>query len=272
MSDRSPADLGSLVARLRAAGCVYAEQEAAVLVQAADDLATLGVLLGRRLSGEPLEQVVGQVEFAGLRLRLAPGVFVPRRRTELLVREAALLARPGSVVLDLCCGSGAVAAALVGAVPGVEIWAVDVDPAARACARRNLPESARVLGGDLFAGLPPALRGRADLLVASPPYVPTAALPLLPREARVHEPRRALDGGPDGLAVHRRLLAGAGDWCAPGAHVALECGEHQAAELARELAAHGLEAREVHDAGTGGSVVVGATRALGSGFPGRGHG
>ncbi|CAA9345536.1 MAG: Uncharacterized methyltransferase SCO7062 [uncultured Nocardioidaceae bacterium] len=266
MTDGPAPDLASLVARLRVAGCVYAEEEAALLSEAANGLASLDVLAGRRLAGEPLEQVVGWVAFAGLRLAVAPDVFVPRRRTELLVREAARWAQPGAVVLDMCCGSGAVAAALEAAVPGLDVWATDVDPAAQACARRNLPPPARVLGGDLFAALPPALRGQVDLLVASPPYVPTAALPLMPREARLHEPRAALDGGHDGLAVHRRLLAEAVDWLAPGGHVVLECGEDQTAELTRQFSTYGLGAHGVHDALTGGSVVVGTGEGPSAGF------
>src|SRR3954463_6070240 len=97
----------AVVARLRAAGCVFAEGEAQLLLSEAGAGAEVDVLVARRVAGEPLEQVLGWAECRGLRIAVAPGVFVPRRRTELLVEEALSLARPGAVVVDLCCGSGA---------------------------------------------------------------------------------------------------------------------------------------------------------------------
>jgi release factor glutamine methyltransferase len=213
MSAAPPAP--GVVARLRAAGCVFAEEEAALLVAEATGPAELEALVARRVAGDPLEQVLGWASFCGLRLAVEPGVFVPRGRTEFLAREAIARARPGAVVLDLCCGSGALAAAVAAAVPGVEVHAADVEPAAVRCARRNLP-GAQVHEGDLFEPLPPELRGRVDVLVANVPYVPTGEVALMPPEARDHEPRRALDGGGDGLDVLRRLAAETGDWLAPG--------------------------------------------------------
>ena len=194
--------------RLRAAGCVFAEEEAALLTEAAPDAEALEALVRRREASEPLEPLVGWVDFCGLRLAVEPGVFVPRQRTALLVGEAAALLGPGDVVVDLGCGTGAVGAAVAAAVPGVEVYAVDVDPAAVACARRNLPPD-RVLEGDLYDPLPAALRGEVAVVVANAPYVPTEAIALMPREARDHEHRVALDGGPDGLAVQRRVVDGA---------------------------------------------------------------
>jgi len=213
-----------------------------------------------------LEHVLGWAAFAGLRLRVAPGVFVPRRRTELLVREAALRARPGTLAVDLCCGCGAVAAALAAVVPGVDVHAVDRDPDAVACARRNLPHADRVWCGDLFEPLPQRLRGHVDLVVASPPYVPTAALPLMPREARDHEPALALDGGADGLAVHRRVLARAAAWLAPGGHVLLECAEDQAPSLCELFTVHGFSSSPVSDGDSGGALVLGRPTAARSAF------
>src|SRR5947209_17317935 len=183
----------SVVLRLRRAGCVFAEDEARLLVEASSSAAELADLVERRVAGLPLEQLLGWVEFCGLRLELDPGVFVPRRRTEFLVRCAIPLVPAGGVVLDLCCGCGALGTALGTRLPGIEVHAADVDPAAVACARRNL---ARVGGqvhcGDLFAPLPSTLRARVDVLVANVPYVPTAAIALMPPEARDHEPRVAL--------------------------------------------------------------------------------
>ncbi|MGY1835105.1 putative protein N(5)-glutamine methyltransferase [Blastococcus sp. SYSU DS0510] len=246
----------AVVRRLRDAGCVFAEDEAALLASAAGDADDLARLVARRVAGAPLEQVLGWAEFCGLRITVAPGVFVPRRRTGLVVDEAAALARPGAVVVDLCCGTGAVAAALAAAVPGIDLHAADADPAAVACARLNLPGTP-VHEGDLFDALPRGLRGRVDVLTANVPYVPTAAIALLPPEAREHEPRTALDGGADGLALARRVAAEAPGWLAPGGALLFECGEGQVAAALDLVAAAGLAARLVTDDDRGATVVVG---------------
>src|SRR5262249_51817210 len=149
----------------------------------------------RRMAGEPLEQIVGWAEFAGLRIAVEPGGFVPRRRSELVIEIAGR--EPADVVVDLCCGSGAPGSALAARWPAAEVHAADSDPGAVACARRNLPPE-RVHEGDLYDALPGELRGSVDLLVANAPYVPTAAIATMPREARDHEHRVALDGGEDG--------------------------------------------------------------------------
>jgi release factor glutamine methyltransferase len=187
---------------------------------------------------------------------VAPGVFVPRRRSELLVREAAALAPPRPVVVDLCCGSGAVAAALTAVLGEPEVHASDVDPAAVACARRNLP-AGTVHAGDLFAALPDGLRGRVDVLVANVPYVPSDAVALMPPEARDHEPRTALDGGRDGLDVARRVVAGAPGWLAPGGSLLFEVGEAQVPAATAVVAEGGLVARVATDDEIGATVVVG---------------
>ncbi|OJF11596.1 putative protein N(5)-glutamine methyltransferase [Couchioplanes caeruleus] len=209
-----PADLAEAVARLRAAGCVFAEDEAAVLAEAAPDAAALAESVRRRAGGEPLEQVVGYADFCGVRVRLRPGVFVPRVRSELLVRLAAAHAAPGTVVVDLCCGSGALGLAVRHRVPGIELHAADSDPVAVACARDNLGTD--VHQGDLFAALPDGLRGRIGVLLANVPYVATRHIPFLPAEARLHEPHTALDGGEDGLDAFRAVVAAATAWLAPG--------------------------------------------------------
>ena len=246
----------AVVDRLRAAGCVFAEDEAALLAAAAATPAELDELVGRRVAGEPLEHLLGWAEFCGLRIAVAPGVFVPRRRTELLVREALARAPVAPVVVDLCCGSGAVGAAIVAALgPALELHAADVDPAAVACARRNLP-GADVHQGDLFAALPAGLQGRVDLLVANVPYVPSAALALMPPEARDHEPRVALDGGADGLDVARRVVAAAPSWLAAGGSLLFETGEAQVPAAVAALRAAGLTPAVVDD-DLGATVVVG---------------
>lgn len=254
-----PSSTAAVVAALRGAGCVFAEDEAALLLAAADDDAGLAALLARRVAGAPLEHVLGWAEFRGLRIRVGPGVFVPRRRTEALAREAVARTPPGAVVVDLCCGSGALGAAVASAVPGVELHAADVDPAAVTWARRNLP-GGRVHTGDLFAALPADLRGRVDVLVANAPYVPTTAIALMPPEARDHEPAVALDGGDDGLAVLRRIVAGAPRWLAPGGALLFESGTRQVPAVTAAVRAAGLAPVVVEDADLGATVVVG-TRA-----------
>ncbi|MGY1609007.1 putative protein N(5)-glutamine methyltransferase [Geodermatophilus sp. SYSU D00700] len=258
----TPAVLDALAARLRAAGCVFAEDEARVLADAATTPAELAATAARRVAGEPLEHVVGAAGFCGLRVAVGPGVFVPRQRTAALVARAVAVARAvparRPVVVDLCCGSGAVGLALATAVDLAELHAADVDPAALPWARRNLgPVGGVVHGGDLYDALPARLRGRVDVLVANAPYVPTGAIGLLPPEARLHEPRRALDGGGDGLDVHRRIVAGAPGWLAPGGVLLAEVGADQAPVLAGLLARAGLRADTSPPQEDGTTVVTG---------------
>jgi release factor glutamine methyltransferase len=255
-----------IVTRLRAAGCVFAEQEAALLAAEADGV-RLEALLVRRLAGEPLEQVLGWAEFCGRRVIVEPTVFVPRRRTELLVRAALASAGPGAVIVDLCCGTGAVAAVLRAELPDADVHAVELDAAAVRCARRNLPPE-RVHHGDLYAALPGHLRGRVDVLVANAPYVPTEAIALMPPEAREHEARIALDGGADGLEVHRRIVEGAPDWLTPGGRLIVETSAEQAAGTAALAAAAGLAPEVVEDGELGATAVVAALPG-GSGPGGR---
>jgi release factor glutamine methyltransferase len=161
-------------------------------------------------------------------------------------------------VLDLCCGSGAVGAALAASVPLAELHAADLDSAAVACARRNLAAAGgHVYQGDLFAPLPASLRGRVDLLVVNPPYVPTGEIGLLPAEARVHEPLLALDGGPDGLAILGRVAAGAAAWLTPGGCLLAETSHHQASRATEAVAAAGLLPRLTSSADLDVTVVTG---------------
>jgi release factor glutamine methyltransferase len=268
----------AVVARLRAAGCVFAEDEARLLAEAARTPAELDALVQQRVSGLPLEQVVGWAEFHGLRISVDPGVFVPRRRSEFLVDTAVSLAHrpaprvplgppspPGPLIVDLCCGTGAlglaVATALSGTEPaGTELHAADVDQAAVACARRNLePAGGHVYLGDLFGPLPPALRGHVGVLICNAPYVPSPEVTFLPPEARDYEPRVALDGGPDGLAVLRRVAAAAPRWLAPGGTLLVETSDQQAPVMTRAMTAAGLTARVHTSEQYGATVVTGST-------------
>ncbi|HEX4698013.1 MAG TPA: putative protein N(5)-glutamine methyltransferase [Actinomycetes bacterium] len=258
-------DVDRVVARLRAAGCVYPEDEAALLVTAAPDEGALEALVARRVAGEPLEHLLGWAEFAGLRIAVDPGVFVPRRRTELLVTEALRLLAgrvgdgPPPVVVDLCCGSGALGAAVASQMH-VELYAADVDSAAVHCARRNVdPLGGVVVLGDLVEPLPPALRGTVEVLLANVPYVPTDGIATMPPEARDHEALVALDGGPDGLDVLRRVAALAASWLAPGGSVLMEVSEAQVAAAVAALTASGLVTRVLRDADLGATALA-ATR------------
>lgn len=251
----------AIVARLRAAGCVFAEEEAQMLVSSAPDPGGLRRMIAERESGLPLEHVVGWAEFCGLRLVVDRGVFVPRRRSELLVRSAAALCPAGAtapVVVDLACGCGAIGAAIAALVPGAQVHACDLDRAAVRCAVRNLdPVGGRVYIGDLYEALPAGLRGRVSVIAANVPYVPTGALSLMPAEARLHEPRAALDGGQDGLEVARRAAAGAGEWLAPGGYLLIETSDDQLAAATAMLAGAGLVPSRDADTDLGATVVIG---------------
>lgn len=253
----------AVAARLRAAGSVFAEDEARLLLEGAPTRAALEQLVARRVAGEPLETILGWAAFCGLRIRTAPSVFVPRRRTELLARRAAALLPPGGTAVDLCCGTGAVAVAIAALASPGTLHAADLDPAAVACARRNVEAvGGTVSEGDLFAALPSALAGRVDVLAVNAPYVPTAAIGTMPPEARDHEARLALDGGSDGLDVHRRIAAEAPDWLAPAGVVLIETSRGQADATAALLAATGLEVAVLHDEELDGTVALGrSTRA-----------
>jgi release factor glutamine methyltransferase len=247
-----------IVARLRAAGCVFAEDEARLILSTARTPGDASAMVERRAAGEPLEHVLGWAEFCGLRIGVEPGVFVPRRRTEFLVRQAAGLAPARPVVLDLCCGSGALGAALASGLDDHTLHAADIEPAAVRCARRNIaPFGGLAYEGDLFEPLPDALRGRVDVLLANVPYVPSGDVGLMPPEARDHEPRVALDGGPDGLGVLRRVTAEASRWLAPGGHLLFETSERQVADAVTAVGRGGLAATVATSEEFYATVIVG---------------
>ncbi len=258
-SSDNPAEL---VSRLRDAGCVFAEQEAFLLISGAGSAAVLEEMVARRLAGQPLEQVLGWAAFGGLRVGIRPGVFVPRQRTEFLAAQAVrlLAGRSTALVVELCCGSGAVAMAVSAGVPGCRIYAVDVHPEAVACARANLPQ-ATVLQGDLFPALPGELAGRIDVVLANAPYVPTPALATLPREARNYEPAVTLDGGRNGLDLLKRIISDAPQWLAPGGKLLLECSEGQAAAVGGLLVSAGLSPQILRNEETDATVAVGSAPA-----------
>lgn len=231
-------DRADVVQALTRGGSVAPDLEAEALFEASGrGIAPIDQLIGRRLRGEPIAWITGWISFCGVRVHVDRGVFVPRPHTEALAQRAVDLLPPTGIVVDLCTGSGAVAAVLRSARPRATVVATDIDPRAVACARRN---GVRTFAGDLDDPLPSSLRGRVDVMTAVVPYVPTEKLHLLPRDALEHEPRRALDGGPGGTTLLVRAAEAAARWLRPGGRALLELGGDQAAEIADAMTAVGL--------------------------------
>ena len=259
MSDSSDLlSLSTIVTTLRIAGCVFAEEEAQLLISAAKTQSDLSLMIDKRRSGLPLEQILGWAEFCGLRVAIEPGVFIPRHRTEFLVSQAISLLRPDSIVLDLCCGSGAVGLAMISFFPLVKLYAADIDPVAVRCAHRNLaPFGGKVFEGDLFEPISKELKGQIEILIANAPYVPTEAIEMMPRESRIYETRVSLDGGGDGLDVQRRIAASAPQWLAPRGYLLVETSEKQAANTADIFLLNGLRPKIVSSDEFDATVVIG---------------
>jgi release factor glutamine methyltransferase len=244
-------ELARVVDTLRAAGCVFAEDEAELLCSNAEDAAHLAAMVARRAAGEPLELVLGWAEFRGLRIEVEPGVFVPRQRTAYLAELAEGFLAPGDVVVDLCCGAGAIGASLLDTMRErgegeIELHAADVSDVAVRCARKNLEAAidrgaAFVYQGDLDAPLPARISGRISVLTANVPYVPSAEITLLPAEARDYEPLSALDGGSDGLDILRRVAEAAPRWLKPEGRVLIEISDRQQDPAIAAFRAAGLE-------------------------------
>ncbi|HWU32351.1 MAG TPA: putative protein N(5)-glutamine methyltransferase [Marmoricola sp.] len=240
-----------LVEQLRSAGCVFAEDEAKLLRDVTDDDEVLQQLVSRRIRGEPLEYVVGFVEFLGDRYLLGPGVFIPRQRSTLLVHEAIRLG--GRLILDVCCGCGALGLATSRRL-GAALVSTDIEATAIAYARVNGVTDAHI--GDLFAAVPRAHQGEVSLLIANTPYVPSGAVAAMPRESRDYEPRSTVDGGADGMDIQRRVLNEASLWLEPNGRLLTETSRAQASDLCDVARAAGLEPRIVTDAELGATVLV----------------
>lgn len=212
-------------------------------------VADLEVLVRRRAAREPLQHLTGTVGFRGVDLAVGPGVFVPRPETELLAGWAVEVARAVSTatggdvtVVDLCTGSGAIAAAVADEVPGARVLAVELDPPAHAWALRNLAGT----GVELLLGDAttldrdrPDLVGRVDVVVANPPYIPLDAWESVAPEVRDHDPAMALWGGEDGLDVVRGVAACAGRLLRAGGHLGVEHADAQGGAVPALLAAAG---------------------------------
>jgi release factor glutamine methyltransferase len=223
----------------------------------------------RRAAGEPLQYVTGEVAFRHIVVKVGPGVLIPRPETEVLVDEVlkGLEGVDSPRVADPCTGSGAIALSIAHERGDARVWATDIAPAAAAAARNNaerlgLAERVTVLEGDLMAPLPPELRGRLHVVVSNPPYIPTEEMSALPIEVGGFEPHVALDGGPDGLAVYRRVLAEALDWLEPGGLLAAELDESRVRTAAEEALQWYEDVRVVPD-------LTGRDRIVVARHPGR---
>jgi release factor glutamine methyltransferase len=216
---------------LTTAGCIAAVEEADELLAAAPDPGTLESWVERRENGEPISWITGTVEFCGRPVHVDPGVYVPRIQTEELARRAAALleASRGRRAADLCTGAGAVACHLLADVPRSFVVGVDIDEAAVLCARKNRVPAIK---GDLGR----SLAGRVfDVVTAIAPYVPTPEIKFLPADVQRYEPRRALDGGPDGLELLRRIAESASELLVEGGYLLVEIGGSQDDELRPDL-------------------------------------
>ncbi len=229
----SPFDLEALAELLSGAGFVAADLEAAELVgRAAGDAELLESLVERRLAGEPLAWITGEVSFCGVDIHVDPGVYVPRWQSEPLARRAAERLPPYGAAIDLCTGTGAVAKFLSLHHPLARVVASDLDERAVACALANGVEAYR---GDLFSPLPHALVGVTDVVVGVVPYVPTSSLAFLPHGTLQFESRRSYDGGLDGADLLRRVVAESPRYLRRGGALLLELGGEQPDALGRQL-------------------------------------
>jgi release factor glutamine methyltransferase len=232
-----------------------------------DERATLREGVRRRASGEPLQYVTGEVAFRHIVVKVRPGVLIPRPETEVLAGEAlaAIEGMDEPLVADVCTGSGCVGLAIAHEHPRAKVWATDISALAVEVATENadrlgLAPRVCVLEGDLLGALPVEVRGSLDVIVANPPYIPSADVPALPAEVAGFEPHLALDGGEDGLDVYRRLLRDARDWLAPGGLLAVELDERRVATAAKEALEWYEEVRVITDLSGRDRIVSGKLR------------
>jgi len=210
-------------------------------------------LVARRAAREPLQHITGTQEFWSLEFRVTPAVLIPRPETEHLIEALQRLPLPPApVVVDLGTGSGCLAVVAARLLPAARLVATDVSAAALEVARDNaarhgVADRVVFLAGDLFAALDGrGLEGGVDLLISNPPYIADSDLDGLAPEVRDHEPRQALTPGPDGLAVHRRIAAGAGGFLRPGGRLLAEIGFGQEAAARAVYGAAGLAVEAIH--------------------------
>lgn len=210
-------------------------------------------LVESRALGTPVAYLTGQKEFYGLDFSVHRGVLIPRPETEILVARGLELLKdlPAPCVVDVGTGCGAVGVTVAKHHPDSMVWATDISNTALAAAKRNanyhgVASRMRFYQGDLVDPLMRALEGRVDLILANLPYIAEADIELLPREVRA-EPTVALNGGPDGLDVYRRLIPSAYRLLKPCGHLLMEIGPGQALPLLEVVHAAGLAGWHEYD-------------------------
>ncbi|MGY3441148.1 MULTISPECIES: peptide chain release factor N(5)-glutamine methyltransferase [unclassified Bradyrhizobium] len=255
----------ALATRLTAAGNDSAELDARLLIGAALGLDLTGMITGakrtltsdeadrvealarRRLAGEPVARILGVKEFWGLPLLLSAATLVPRADTETVVERALELLRGDGAedrtlrIADLGTGSGAILLALLSELPNAHGYATDISAEALQTASRNAAElglGARTTW--IACDYASALTGTFDLIVSNPPYIPSADIAGLDIEVRAHDPRAALDGGPDGLDAYRALISQSTGLLASGGFLVVEIGQGQSGDVEALMTASGL--------------------------------
>jgi release factor glutamine methyltransferase len=206
----------------------------------AADVERVESFVRRRLAGEPVARIIGTREFWGLPFIVTPDVLVPRPETETVVETALALISPDRTtsprILDIATGSGAILLALLSALPNARGAGTDIDRQALRVARRNAAQLGLADRANFIASnFGSALSGRFDVVVSNPPYIATSEIARLDRDVRDHDPRLALDGGPDGLSAYRSITADAVRLLAPGGYLVLEIGRGQENDVARLL-------------------------------------
>jgi len=235
----TPIDERTVVATLRQAGCIAAEEEAAELITCVDgDVQRLRDLLARRCAGEPLAWLVGSVQFCGETVLVHPGIYVPRWQTEPMAQRASALLPNEGIAVDFCTGSGAIAVVMSRQHPHATVMATDIDPLAVACARANGLIAFEV---DMAEGLPDGLAHSVHVITAVVPYVPTDELVHLPRDVVAFEPLGALDGGPQGIDHLVRAVNASTALLRPGGSLLLELGGNEAELLLPTLTQHDFQ-------------------------------
>ncbi len=234
-----------------------------------EERTTLREGVKRRATGEPLQYVTGEMPFRHIVVHVRPGVFIPRPETEVLVEEVLghlnATAEVDPLVIDVCTGSGVVAVSIAHEHPTARVVATELSPVAAEVARDNverlgLSERVTVLEGDLFEPLPDDLKKSASVVVSNPPYIPTADVAELAEEILGYEPHLALDGGPDGLEVARRIMQEAVEWLAPGGVLLMELDERRVEDTVIEMQRWYEDVRTVSDLAGRNRIVGGLVR------------
>jgi release factor glutamine methyltransferase len=244
---------------LEESGVVFAHQEVRWLLEAAtgssptdlvgaefNEATAEGVLklARRRATGEPLQYITGIAGFRHLDLSVGPGVLIPRPETEMVVERALDHLPRGGTAVDVGTGSGAIALSIAQERPDARVLATEISADALIWAERNretLGLAVEFIQCDLLTDLPNELRGKVDLVVSNPPYVPDEHARILPRDVVAHEPPVALFGGADGLVVVRALAGSAREWLRPDGWLVLEIAGDAGEAVTRTLTGHGYD-------------------------------